>query len=105
MPYKFETQKLKIPRELNRTIKLTEKDKEEIKELYKTGKWSHRTLAEKYKVSKTLIGLVLNPERLEAVKKRRKEHASEYYHKEKQKEYKRNERQYKYELYKKNKLF
>ena len=57
MPYKFETQKLKIPRELNRTIKLTEKDKEEIKELYKTGKWSHRTLAEKYKVSKTLIGL------------------------------------------------
>ena len=28
MPYKFETQKLKIPRELNRTIKLTEKDKD-----------------------------------------------------------------------------
>ena len=105
MPYKFETQKLKIPREINRTIKLTEKDKEEIKELYKTGKWSHRTLAEKYNVSKSLIGLVLTPGRYEAVRKRRKEYASEYYHKEKQKEYIRNERQYKYELYKKNKLF
>ena len=96
MPYKFETQKLKIPRELNRTIKLTEKDKEEIKELYKTGKWSHRTLADKYNVSKSLIGLVLTPGRYESVRKRRKEHASEYYHKEKQKEYTRKERQYKY---------
>lgn len=104
MPYIFEIQKLKIPRELNRTIKLTEKDKEEIKELYKTGKWSHRTLADKYNVSKSLIGMVLNPERLEAVRKRRKEHATEYYCKEKQKEYKKRERQYKIELYKKNKL-
>ena len=104
MPYKFETQKLKIPRELNRSIKLTDFDKEEIKKLYKTGKWSHRTLADKYNVSKSLIGMVLNPERLEAVRKRRKEHSSEYYCKEKQKEYMKRKREYKFELYKKNKL-
>lgn len=62
----------------DKRCKLTEKDKEEIRELYKKGGWSHKTLSERYKVSKSLITIVLNPNRAEKVKNRVKEHWRDY---------------------------
>lgn len=62
----------------DRRRKLTEEQKEEIRELYLKGGWSHKTLAERYKVSKSLITIVLNPNRAEKVKNRIKEHWRDY---------------------------
>lgn len=58
MPYKS----AKIPLgKYDRRIKLTDTQREEIKELRKLG-LSYRVIAERYEVSKSLIILVCNPE-------------------------------------------
>ena len=83
----------------DRRLKLTEEQKEEIRELYTKGGWSHKTLAERYKVSKSLITIVLNPDRYEKVKNRIKEHWKDYQqHGEEWAITMRNHRQYKKKL-------
>lgn len=58
MPYKSE----KIPLgKYDRRVKLTDSQREEIKELRKLG-LSYRVIAERYNVSKKLIIMVCNPE-------------------------------------------
>lgn len=58
MPYKSE----KIPLgKYDRRIKLTDSQREEVKELRKLG-LSYRVIAERYNVSKKLIIMVCNPE-------------------------------------------
>ena len=52
MPYKFETDKKKIPRDKDRRVKLSEEDRQEIKELYPFI--SQRTLAKMFNVSRRL---------------------------------------------------
>lgn len=60
MPYKCE----KIPLgEYDRRKKLQEEQKEEIRKLYETGLFSHNQLAKQFGVSKSLIGLIVNPDR------------------------------------------
>ena len=66
--------KIKIGSQYDKRRKLTEEDKDNIRNMYATGMWSHRTLAEHYHVSKSLITIILNPERSEKVKNRIKEH-------------------------------
>lgn len=61
MPYKFETQKLKIKREDDRRVKLTDKERELIKFLY--GKISQRKLAKRFNVSRRLIVFIGDPEK------------------------------------------
>lgn len=58
MPYKSE--KIKLPKELDRRIKLTNEQKEEIKYKYSTGFYSQRKLADEYNVSRRLITFVLD---------------------------------------------
>ena len=67
-----------VGQEHDKRRKLTEEEKEEIRELYTKGGWSHKTLSERYKVSKSLITIVLNPNRAEKVKNRVKEHWRDY---------------------------
>ena len=61
MPYKIETEKKLLPKELNRRIKLSDKDRIEIDELIK--KWlSNQVIANMFWVHRTTIYLIRNPE-------------------------------------------
>ena len=71
MPTKVD--KMKLNELQDRRKKLTDKQKEEIKELYSTGKYSLRILGEMYKVSKTTILYIVNEESNNKLKKYRKE--------------------------------
>ena len=44
MPYKFETEGKKIPKDKDKRIKLTDEQREQIREMYATGLYSQRTL-------------------------------------------------------------
>ena len=61
MPYKFDTEKKKIGRDNDKRFKLTQDEREEIKELY--GSMPQRTLAKKYGVSRRLITFISCPEK------------------------------------------
>ena len=49
MPYKSE--KIKLPKEHDRRIKLTDEQREEIREKYSTGLYSQRALAREYQAA------------------------------------------------------
>jgi len=102
MPYKCE--KIRLGEEYDRRIKLTQEQKAEIIAKYKTGEFSQRELAEEYGVSRSLIGLITNPERMDKVKQRMKEHWRDYSFKEKRRVAMKNTRRYKYSLYKEGKI-
>jgi hypothetical protein len=104
MPYKNQTLKLLIPKELNRRVKLTTQDKDSIRESYKLGHTSQRALASLYNVSRRLIQFVLSPDKYEESKRIRNTRHTRYYNKEKQKEYIKKVRHYRQELYKEDKL-
>lgn len=67
MPYKFDTEKLKIPRKYDKRVKLTEEDRKEIKRLYFKEKIAVRAIARvfKDKCSRSLIRFIVMPEKLE----------------------------------------
>lgn len=58
MPYKSE--KIKLSKEQDRRIKLTDQQRIEIKDKYATGFYSQRSLATEYNVSRRLISFVLD---------------------------------------------
>lgn len=91
MPYKFETNKLKIPRELDRRVKLPLEKHQEIRQLSMQG-MSQRKIASLYGVSRRLIVFILFPERLEELKKNKKQYK---YTKEKHSAWAKNTRDYK----------
>ena len=71
MPYKSE--KIKLPKEQDRRIKLTDEQREEIKEKYSTGLYSQRALAREYGVSRRLISFVLDDTKYQKCKEQFKE--------------------------------
>ena len=77
MPYKSE--KIKIEGTLlDRRRKISEEEKEIIIDKYRSGNYSHQSLAIEYNVSKSLIGIIVNKDRALRVKERIKEHWAEY---------------------------
>lgn len=62
---------------LDRRRKLTEEQKEEIRELYPIIK-SQRKLAKEYNVSRTTIQIIVNPDRARRIKQRIKDHWMDY---------------------------
>jgi len=64
MPYWFERKKIKLPAGEDRRVKVSEEEKERIKDLYKAG-WSIRKIAREYagKCSRRLIQFILYPDR------------------------------------------
>ena len=65
MPYKSE--KIKIANtQYDRRIKLTDEQRKEIREKYATGTVGHRPLAKEYGVSRSLIRLVVDEEKVRA---------------------------------------
>ena len=100
MPYKSE--KIKLKGLQDRRRKLTDEQREEIKNLYGTGCYSLNDLAKKFNVSKKSILLIVNKESEEKAKQYRKEHWKEWHRTgEEHNEASRKTRQYKQSLYKK----
>lgn len=106
MPYKFETEKMKMKKEDKRNIKLDQEQKIKIKELYETGKYSQRQLAATYNVSRRTIVFCIYPEKYEKSRQqfKKRQKTGIYYNKDKQKEYSKKYRKHKKELYLKNRL-
>ena len=105
MPYKSE--KIKLPREYDRRIKLDDEQRDEIRHKYSTGTYSQRQLAAEYNVSRRLISFVLDDSKrqrcAEQFKERRKDGRytpSKEEHNRISKEH----RRYKQELYKQGKI-
>lgn len=76
MPYKSE--KIKLNGLQDRRKKLTDEQREEIKDLYGTGCYSLNDLAKKFCVSKKTILLIVNKDSEEKAKQYRKEHWKEW---------------------------
>lgn len=92
---------------LDRRVKLTRKDKEDIRELYSLGGISQRELASAYGVSRRLIQFAISPESYEKSKaqfrERRKDgrYSNTEHDKKRQVEASKGYVEYKKELYKK----
>lgn len=103
MPYKSE--KIKLKGLQDRRKRLTDKQREEIKQLYGTGHYSLNDLAKQFNVSKKSILLIVNKDSAERAKQYRKEHWKEWQGtKEEHREAIKNTRRYKHSLYKEGKL-
>jgi len=102
MPYWFEICKIKLPKEKDRRRKLTDEEKEEIKELYRKG-WSIRKIAKKFqdKCSRRLVQFILFPERYKH--SRINWHWRNYYNKEKHAKIMKEYRRYKAKILKNEK--
>ena len=77
--------KLRLPKGYDRRIKLTDEQKEEIREIYSFGKCGTRTLAREYGVSKRLVQFIVDPQKAERQKELFKERRKDgrYYDREK----------------------
>ena len=105
MPYKSE--KMKLSREQDRRYKLTEEQREQIKQRFETGLYSQRGLAREYNVSRRLISFVLVPEKYEESKEQWKKRNADGRYKPSREAWAatvREHRRYKQELYKAGKL-
>jgi len=106
MPYKHETNG-KLLRSIgkDRRIKLSEKDKQDIKDKYLTGMYSIRGLAREYQVDKRNIQFLLFPERLEQAKRTLEARGGSkiYYDRIKNNRAIRNTRRYRHKIYQKDK--
>ena len=99
MPYKSE--KIKLNDTQDRRKKLSEAQRDEIRELYSSGCFSLNNLAQRFCVSKKTILLTVNSESMERVKQYRKEHWKQWQRTgEEWNKVQREHRAYKHELYK-----
>lgn len=103
MPYKSE--KIKLKGLQDRRKRLTDQQRERIKELYGTGLYSLNGLAKEFNVSKKTILLIVNKDSAERAKQYRKDHWKEWQrHGEEHNKAIKNTRKYKHELYKNGEL-
>lgn len=65
MPYAFQYNKKKVPRELDRRVKITEDQKEAIRTAYHFEHKAQRQIARETGISRRMISFILFPERLE----------------------------------------
>lgn len=103
MPYKSESIRLRGLQDRRR--KLTNDQKEEIKDLYSTGNWSLNKLGIKFGVSKKTILLIVNQDSADKAREYRKENWREFQKtKEERTKATREHRRYKQSLYLKGEL-
>ena len=103
MPYKIE--KIKLKGLQDRRKRLTDEQREEIKNLYGTGHYSLNDLAKRFTVSKKTILLIVNSDSAERAKQYRKENWKNWQGtKEEHREAIKKTRHYKHQLYKDGKL-
>jgi len=99
MPYKSEYTHKKIPKELDRRIKLTDEQREEIKILFAQG-YSKRWLGIKFWVDRKTIRNIVEPEFYQVQLKKYKElkWSSRYYNKDTHREAIKNTRRYRVKI-------
>lgn len=98
MPYISESIRLQGLQDRRR--KLTDEQKEEIREMYATGNWSLNKLGAAFGVSKKTVLLLVNPDSAEKAKEYRKENWREFQPtKEQRTKTTREHRRYKQSLY------
>lgn len=104
MPFKFQTEKKKIPATKDRRRKLTHEQREEIRANPKG--LSQRSLAREFGVSRRTVQFILDPLKLEQNLLRREERGGwfKYYDKDKHREAMQDHRKYKKELNEKGEL-
>lgn len=103
MPRKSEH--IPLSEKQDRRIKLTKEQKEKIAELYATGQYSLKSLAEQFGVSKKTILLIVNPESAAKAKQYRKDNWRRWQRTgEEWNEIQKEHRAYKQKLYKEGKL-
>jgi DNA invertase Pin-like site-specific DNA recombinase len=68
MPYKFQTDKIKLPKGKDRRVKLTDEQRADLIEMRKQG-LSYSKLGKAFNCSKRLAILICNPEKYEKLKK------------------------------------
>jgi DNA invertase Pin-like site-specific DNA recombinase len=105
MPYK--SSKIIIEKSKHdRRIKLTDDDRQLIREIYAEGVLGYQKIANIFNVSKRTVYWVINPEKKAKNLELRKQRggSSQYYDKEKHKEYMKDHRRYKHELFKKKEI-
>jgi hypothetical protein len=96
MPYKCETQHVKLPKDKDRRIKLTDEDRKVIIFLYYSDNPWLSYLAKKFWVSKRLIDFIVHPEKEKIVKEqyRIRRLDKRYYNKDKHREAVKNTRRH-----------
>lgn len=101
MPYAVNRRGLRIPRAYDRRVRLTTKDRANIRRLHGRG-WAIRKIARKFKgrCSRSLIGFVIYPERLERAKElhRIRRVDGRYYKREKHRAAMKKHRRYKHSI-------
>lgn len=103
MPRKSEH--IPLSEKQDRRIKLPKEQKEKIAELYATGQYSLKSLAEQFGVSKKTILLIVNPESAAKAKQYRKDNWRRWQRTgEEWNEIQKEHRAYKQKLYKEGKL-
>lgn len=103
MPYKSE--KIKLKGLQDRRKRLTDEQRQSIKELYETGFYSLNDLAKRFNVSKKTVLLIVNSDSTERARQYRKEYWREWQRVgEEHNNAIKNTRRYKNELYKSGKL-
>ena len=104
MPYKIEYEHKLIPRSLDRRVKLSLEDREEIRRLY--GNISQRKLAKMYGVSRRLIIFIGCPEKYKRnlIERAMRGGSMQYYNKKKSREASQKTRMYRKKLHKQKKL-
>lgn len=105
MPYKSSS--IKLSRELDRRVKLSDEQREEIKHKYESGFYSQRALAREYNVSRRLISFILFPEKAEIAAQQLKERKADGRYKPSKEDWaatQREHRRYKQRLYMAGKL-
>lgn len=103
MPRKSEL--IPLSEEQDRRIKLTKEQKKKIAELYATGQYSLKSLAEQFGVSKKTILLIVNPESAAKAKQYRKDNWRRWQRTgEEWNEIQKKHRAYKQKIYKEGKL-
>lgn len=105
MPYKSE--KIKLSREYDRRVKLSDEQKEEIRSKYATGCYSQRGLAAEYRVSRRLISFILDDEKAKRAAEQLKARKADGRYKPTKKEWAdtmKEHRRYKQRLYMEGKL-
>ena len=105
MPRKSDSVAIKN-KSLDRRVKLTDEERIEIADTYKSGGTSYNKLAVEYGVSKRLIMFIVNPDKYEVTKKQfaERQKGGRYYDREKHRMAVKKHRDYKKELFKEGKI-
>ena len=105
MPRKSDSVAIKN-KSLDRRVKLTDEERIEIADTYKSGGTSYNKLAVEYGVSKRLIMFIVNPDKYEVAKNQFSERQKDgrYYDREKHNKAVKKHRDYKKELFSKGEI-